>query len=120
MQCCKYKKNTEFDIEFVDLDMPKIQCIICLNDLGKKGYSSINDTRYKKKCKCVYMVHGECFGKWFEQNPKCLICMGPVIDMHLEMIKYTVKAGCITLLVSIAIFSIYIIVKGVTGKYIIH
>jgi hypothetical protein len=38
MQCCKYKKYTEFDIEFADLDLPKTNCIICLNELGKRGY----------------------------------------------------------------------------------
>jgi len=110
MQCCKYKKYTEFDIEVLDLDVSNIHCIICLNDLDKRGCSSIKDSRYKKKCKCVYMVHRECFRKWFEQKPKCLICMGPVIDVHVKRMKYTVKVGGITLLVCIAIFSIYIII----------
>jgi hypothetical protein len=107
MQCCKYKKYTAFVTE---LDMSKINCIICLNDLGNRGCSSINDSRYKKNCKCAYMVHRECFKKWFDQNPKCLICMGPVVDAYVKRIKYTVKFCGITLLVCIAIFSIYIII----------
>lgn len=107
MQCCKYKKYTAFVTE---LDMSKINCIICLNDLGNRGCSSINDSRYKKNCKCAYTVHRECFKKWFDQNPKCLICMGPVIDVRVKRIKYTIKFCGITLLACIAIFSIYIVI----------
>jgi hypothetical protein len=107
MQCCKYKKYTAFVTE---LDMSNINCIICLNDLGKRDCSYINDSRYKKNCKCAYTVHRECFKKWFEKTPKCLICMGPVIDVRVKMIKYTIKVVGITLLVCIAILSIYIII----------
>ena len=115
MHCCKYTKYTEFDIEFDDLDISKTNCIICLNDLGNRGCSSINDSRYKKNCKCVYMVHRECFEKWFDQNPKCLICMGPVVDVYLKRIKYA-RIVPITLFMCIAAsYLMYMIVV-----YILH
>jgi hypothetical protein len=112
MQCYKHKKYTEFDV--VEIDMSKIQCIICLDDTCKIKCVSINCTHYKKNCKCVYMVHPECFSKWFDQKPKCLFCMEPVINVHIEMKKYTKKAICITLLVCITVLSIYIIISAIT------
>jgi hypothetical protein len=58
-------------------------CTICL-----EKYSNLNNEKthnishiikqnykdYNKKCGCDYVIHTDCFNKWFIKNTSCIIC----------------------------------------------
>ena len=43
------------------------ECIICYNNVDEKSKLNLI-------CECKYIVHNECYEKWYIKKPSCIIC----------------------------------------------
>lgn len=43
------------------------ECIICYNNVDEKSKLNLI-------CECKYIVHNECYEKWYIKKPTCIIC----------------------------------------------
>jgi len=103
-----------------------IECCICLEKYLDDGITKAtivnnvikNNNGIIKTCNCSYVVHNECFYKWFKNNQSCVICrekMHTIIIIHnnqeINVSRYFIVRVTVKLIngILIANYTIYII-----------
>ena len=81
------------------------ECLICYNNVDEKSKLNLI-------CECKYIVHNECYEKWYIKKPTCIICHNyafpPTKSGRKEKEKYNKKNSVIAILVYVIII-IYIL-----------
>ncbi|GKC48458.1 zinc finger, RING/FYVE/PHD-type containing protein [Tanacetum coccineum] len=78
-----HQKTTNITIKEVRIDSPRVDCIVCLSDVGL-------GEKYAMLERCKHGFHVECVEAWLKDHPNCPLCRTPISGDEQDTHRHTV------------------------------